>query len=205
MTIQCAMTFGEQPLGRAIGPALEAREALSALMGQGPPDLLDKSTGLAGVLFEMVGLEDGQRRAEKILQSGKAEDKLREIIRVQGGDPQVKPENIVVGDKTSVVTANQSGKVLWISTECIVQIAREAGAPREKGAGVVLKVKLGDSVKKDDPLFEVFAERNTKLQSALDLSKQFQPYVLSRKAEEKMLLDQFPSKTVRDKTFVIER
>jgi len=53
MRVHCAVTFGEQPIGYAIGPALEAREALSTLMGEGPVDLIDKATSLAGILFEM--------------------------------------------------------------------------------------------------------------------------------------------------------
>jgi AMP phosphorylase len=205
MTIQCALTFGEQPLGLAIGPALEAREALSALMGNGPADLVDKATSLAGVLFEMVGVEDGTRKAESLLQSGKAEKKLREIIAVQGGNSKIKPDEIRVGDKKAEVTANQSGKVLWVSTESIVQIARAAGAPKEKGAGVVLKAKLGEPVKKDAVLFEVYAERNMKLESALELANDLQPIVLSRKAGERMLLDQVPAKVAREKPFVLER
>ena len=205
LTIQCALTFGEQPLGCAVGPALEAREALTALMGESPRDLFDKATSLAGLLFEMVGIENGQRKAENIVQSGRAERKLREIIEVQGGNPEIKPEELKVGDKTTVITANQSGRVLWISSESIAQIAREAGAPREKGAGVVLKTKLGDIVKKGSPLLEIFAERETKLESALELAKNLQPYVLSRKAEEQMILDQVPAKAVSEKPFVMER
>ena len=207
MTIQCALTFGEQPLGCAIGPALEAKEALTALMGnkESPTDLIDKATSLAGVLFEMVGIEEGQRKAETVLESGKAEKKLREIIEVQGGNANVKPEDIKVGDKIASVTSSQSGKVLWISTDGIVQVAREAGAPKEKGAGVVLKAKLGDAVKKDSVLFEVYAERESKLESALELAKRLQPYVLSRKAEERMLLDEVPAKVTREKAFMLER
>ena len=58
LNIQCALTFGEQPLGCGIGPALEAREALTTLMGGGPPDLREKAVSLAGMLFEMVGVEN---------------------------------------------------------------------------------------------------------------------------------------------------
>jgi AMP phosphorylase len=205
MTIQCALTFGEQPLGCAIGPALEAKEALSALMGKGPADLIDKATSLAGVLFEMVGVKNGRQKAESILHSRKAEKKLRQIIEVQGGNSKIKPDEISVGDKKAEVTATQSGKVLWISTENIVHIAREAGAPKEKGAGVVLKAKIGEPVKKDSVLFEVYAERNAKLESALELANKLQPIVLSRKAEERMLLDQVPAKVAREKAFMLER
>jgi AMP phosphorylase len=204
MTIQCALTFGEQPLGCAIGPALEAKEALETLSGNGPPDLIDKATTLAGMLFEMVGEEDGKQKALNILESGKADEKLREIIGCQGGNPNVKPGEIPIGNKVAEFHAKQAGRVLWISTENIVQIAREAGAPKEKGAGVALRAKLGDPVKVGSVLFEVHAERNGKLESAVKLSTRLQPFVLSRKAEERMLLDQVPVKVARDKSFMLE-
>lgn len=205
MTIQCALTFGEQPLGCAIGPALEAREALMTLAGNGPVDLVDKATTLAGMLFEMVGLADGKGKAESILASGRADEKLREIIGVQGGNGKVKVDDVHVGEHAAEVKSQQAGKVLWISTENIVQVAREAGAPKEKGAGVVLKAKLGDAVRKGSVLFEVYAERSSKLESALGLAERVQPVVLSRKPEERMLLDQVPERVVREKPFMLER
>jgi AMP phosphorylase len=92
-----------------------------------------------------------------------------------------------------------------MSTDCIVQIARVAGAPKEKGAGVLLKAKLGEAVKKDGLLFEIYAETNSKLESALELAQRLKPVVLSKKAEEQMLLDQVPEKVTDDKPFMIER
>jgi AMP phosphorylase len=205
IAIQCALTFGEQPLGFAVGPALEAREALRALGGVGPADLVEKALSLAGMLFGMVGIENGRKKAESILRSGKAEEKLREIIAAQGGNAGVKPDELPVGEKVAEVKADQAGRVLWMSTENIVQIAKEAGAPRAKGAGVLLKTKLGEAVKKDDLLFEIYAERSSKLDSALELASTLQPIVLSKKAEEQMLLDKVPSKVSSGKAFVLDR
>ena len=205
MNIQCALTFGEQPLGCAIGPALEAQEALTTLMGSGPADLKEKAISLAGMLFEMVGVEGGRQKAENILQSGKAERKLREIIEAQGGNPRVKSDEIPIGVDKTEVRANQAGRVMWISTEDIVHIAREAGAPREKGAGVMLKAKLGDAVKKDGALFEIYAERSGKLESALELAEKLQPIMLSKRPEERMLLDRVPEKIASEKPFMLER
>lgn len=205
MTIQCALTFGDQPLGCAIGPALEAREALETILGKGPPDLIDKATTLAGMLFEMMGVEGGKAKAEELLESGKASDKLRQIIGAQGGNAALKPEDIHVGNEVGEVKAKQTGRVLWISTENIVQIAREAGAPKEKGAGVVLKTKLGEPVRNGSVLFQIYSERAGKLESALQMAERLQPFVLSRKAEERMLLDQVPAKVVLDKSFMLER
>jgi AMP phosphorylase len=205
MNIQCAMTFGEQPIGCAVGAALEAREALSTLMGDGPADLKNKAISLAGMLLEMVGVKGGRQRADDIMQSGKAEKKLREIIEAQGGNPSIKPNEIPVGKEKVEVTADQKGRVLWISTEGVVQIARAAGAPKEKGAGIVFNAKLGDSVAKGQTLFEIYAERSSKLESALDVARKLQPIILSKKAEEQMLLDQFPAKTMRAKSFTLDR
>lgn len=205
MTVQCAVTFGEQPIGNAIGPALEAREALSTIMGNGPADLKEKATGLAGLLFEMLGIKSGKQKAEELVKSGKAEAKLREIIEAQGGDPKVKPEDIAVGPKKTEVTADQEGEVLWVSNEDIARVAREAGAPKEKTAGVLLKAKLGERVKKLDALFEIYAERNTKLEAAFKLANRLKPVGLSRKPEERMIIERIPTPTERKKTFILER
>jgi len=205
LKIQCALTFGEQPVGNAVGPALEAQEALLALTGGGPADLKEKAVSLAGMLFEMVGVEDGRKKAEHMLQSGRAEQKLREIIEAQGGNPHVKPEELPVGTYKAELTAEQAGRVLWISTADIVNIAKMAGAPRAKGAGVVLKAKLGEAVEKDGALLEIYAERSSKLQSALDLASKLQPIILSKKPEEQMLLDRVPEKVAIDSIFTLER
>jgi AMP phosphorylase len=205
LNIQCALTFGDQPLGCSIGPCLEAQEALSTLMGGGPPDLREKAVGLAGMLFEMVGIENGVAKAEKMLESGKAEKKMREIIGAQGGNPNVKPDDLPIGNERVAVHSENAGRVLWLSTEDIVRIAREAGAPKEKGAGVRLHAKLGEAIRKDGVLFEIYAERASKLESALALAKQLSPIVLSKKAEEKMVLDRVPEKMPRRKTFMLDR
>jgi AMP phosphorylase len=205
LNIQCALTFGEQPLGYSIGPALEACEALTTLMGGGPLDLRDKAVSLAGMLFEMVGAENGRVKAEEMLDSGKAEAKMREIIATQGGNPAVKPDDLPIGSEMAEVRSEHAGKVMWLSTEDIVRIAREAGAPKEKGAGLVLHAKLGETVHKDSVLFEVYAERNSKLTSALELAGQLSPIVLTKKPAEKMILDQVPEKLAHEKSFMLDR
>lgn len=205
LKIQCALTFGEQPIGHTVGPALEAQEALMALMGDSPADLKEKAVSLAGMLFEMVGVKEGRKKAEHLLRSGRAQKKLREIIEAQGGNPLIKPDDLPVGSKKVEVTADQAGRVIWISTADIANIAKVAGAPRAKGAGVVLKAKLGEAVKKEGALLEIYAERSSKLESALELAKKLQPIVLSKKPTEQMLLDRFPEKVASDKPFMLER
>jgi AMP phosphorylase len=205
LNIQCALTFGDQPLGCSMGPALEAREALQTLMGAGSPDLREKAVSLAGMLFEMVGAQNGRQIAEDMVDSGKAIKKLREIIAAQGGDPTIQPEDLPVGKFHDVVRSDRAGRVLWLSTDDLVRIARAAGTPKEKGAGIVLHAKLGDTVRKDGVLLEIYADRASKLSAALELAKQLQPIVLSKKPEEKMILDQVPEKATVDKTFSLDR
>ena len=205
LNIQCALTFGDQPLGCGIGPALEAREALATLLGGGPADLRDKAVSLAGMLFEMVGAENGRAKAEDMIDSGKAAAKMREIIAAQGGNPKVQPDDIPVGPEYAEVKSERSGKVIWLSTDNIVRIAREAGAPKEKGAGMILHAKLGETVHKDSVLFEIYAEKSSKLTSALELAKQLPPVLLTNKPAEKMILDQVPEKLAHEKTFSLDR
>ena len=205
LNIQCALTFGDQPLGCCIGPALEAAEALTTLMGDGPPDLRDKAVSIAGILFEMVGVENGSAKAEEMLDSGKAEAKMRQIIAAQGGNPKVKPDDLPVGTKMAEVRSEQAGKVIWLSTDDIVRIAREAGTPKEKGAGMVLHAKLGETVHKGDVLFEIYAERSSKLASALQLATQLSPVVLTKKPAEKMILDLVPERLAPQKSFMLDR
>ncbi|MEM0226637.1 MAG: AMP phosphorylase [Thermofilaceae archaeon] len=164
--LTAVVTFGDQPLGNTAGPALEAREALLALSGQGPADVVDKATSLVGSLLELIGVTNGKALALEAIRSGKALAKLREIIREQGGDPNVKPEDLPVGEKTFTIYAERDGVVTWVNNTAVATLARLAGAPKDKGAGVLLHAKLGDVVKKGDPLLTVHSEHSTKLQAA---------------------------------------
>jgi thymidine phosphorylase len=69
----------------------------------------------------------------------------------------------------------------------------------------MLKAKLGDAVKKDGALFEIYAERSGKLESALELAEKLQPIMLSKRPEERMLLDRVPEKIAGEKPFMLER
>lgn len=202
MNIACGITFGEQPLGYCVGPALEAREALLTLQGKGPKDVVDKVTCLADILLGEVGVN---AKARDILKSGKAEKKMREIIEAQGGDPEIKPENIPVGDKTYVCKAEDEGRVLWIRNSFIVAISREAGAPKDKGAGIHLNVKMGDAVKKGDPLFTIHSSNYIRLSDAVKKSEEMNPMTIGKSFEEKMLLEKVFSEVPTKKVFILDR
>jgi AMP phosphorylase len=203
--VECAITSGEQPIGYAVGPALEAREALHTLMGKGPRDLSEKATNLAGVILEMAGIDNGKSVATRLIKSKKAEKKLREIISAQGGDPEIKPEDIRIGDKHEKFPSEQRGIVTWISNAIIAQIAREAGAPKDKGSGVLLKVKVGDEVSKGESLFEIYSEKSWKMGATVALAESLKPIGVGRRVEERMLIDRIPMKVTPKKSFVLER
>src|SRR5581483_4609643 len=160
---QCVISYGEQPIGHAIGPALEAREALRVLQGHNNvPDLIDKAVHLCGLLFEMTGKGDS-RLALEILKSGKAEKKMREIITRQGGNSDIQPDDIEIGQHKIDVKAEKSGIILWLDNNILVEIARAAGAPKGKKAGLFLHKKIGEKVKKGESILEIYSEKSTKL------------------------------------------
>jgi len=201
--VSCVSTFGEQPLGHTMGPALEAREALQTVLeGRGSYDLIDKVVHIVEALFKLKGIKNPGAAAYQILSSGKAAKKLKEIIAAQGGNPRIKPEDIPLGEHCLKVRSVTGGKVWWISNHSMVRIAREAGAPKNKGAGIYLHKKLGDRVKKGDVLFEVFAEKNYKLNRAMSLASKLDIMGVGEKFD--MVLARMPEEK-HEKMFMLER
>jgi len=159
---QSIISFGKQPIGNTIGPALEAREALEVLQGSKVPDLIDKVVNICGLIFGMAGM-GGKNVALDILKNGKAEKKMKEIIYRQGGHSEVQIEDIKIGDYKLEIQAVNSGNVLWLDNNIIVTIARLAGAPKDKGAGIIIHKKIGQKVKKDDKLLTIYSEKKNKI------------------------------------------
>jgi len=189
--VECAMTFGGSPVGRTIGPALEVREALNMLEGKGGPNSLrEKSLALAGILLEMAGVAgkgEGSRVAGDILDNGKAHAKLMEIIAAQGGNPEVKSSDIPLGEHKVDVISPISGYVVAFFNKRVIEIARMAGAPHDKGAGVQIHKKMGQPVKKGEPLITVYSNNDWNLDCAMKDTKRQMPIVV-----EGMLLERYP-------------
>ncbi|MEM5790458.1 MAG: AMP phosphorylase [Candidatus Aenigmatarchaeota archaeon] len=160
---KCAITNAEEPIGYAIGPALEAREVLQVLEGRNIPDLIDKVCSLAKIIFQMTGKNFDPR---KILRSGKVRRKLIEIINEQGGNGKIKSKDIEFADYRLDLKAKEDGLVFWIDNYALVQIARAAGAPKDKKAGLLLYKKIGDRVRKGEKILTIFSEKNRKLKRA---------------------------------------
>ncbi len=192
MNVECAVTFGEQPLGHCIGPALEAREALETLSLGKSSDLTEKVGSLCGVLFSMVRkagtFRQGKVLADELLKK-KAEQKLREIIEAQGGNPDISPEDIFVGDYSAKISSETKGTVGWVNNPALAAVASAAGCPKDKGAGIRLFKKLGDTVLKGDVLLEIVAEKSSKLSNAEQVAEGCTLMGIVDRWEHNMLLD----------------
>ena len=192
--VRCAITHGEQPVGHAIGPGLEAREALEALMGKGPASLINKAVGLSAIIFEMAGKRNPRQLAEKILKSGKAEKKFRQIIGEQGGNPKMKPGDIALGKNKFELRSPRKGRVFWIRNDQIIELARKLGAPRDKEAGILLNKKVGYPVRKNELLFTIYSDNNRRFSDALKYLQHTEPVIVRESASEEMIIDTIPSK-----------
>ena len=204
ITVEAVSTFGEQPIGHGIGPALEAREYLRTIKaGKGQPDLINKVCHLAGVLFEFRGIRNGEEKALRALRSGKAYKKIMQIIEAQGGNPKIKPEDIPIGSHKVEIRSKVKGKVLWMNNKGIIQIARSAGAPNDKGAGIKLHKKINDTVKKGDILFEIYSEQGFKINRALETCRHVN--TLGIGGPNEMVLAEIPDEDEHKQFFVMER
>lgn len=171
LKVHVLQTDGSQPIGHGIGPSLEAIDVLHVLRNEknAPEDLKEKSIMLAGTILELSGLYDtteGLKHARNILESGKAWEKFLLICKAQGGfkEPGYAPfkHDIIAG---------HAGEIREINNREIAKIAKLAGAPSDKTAGVLLQAKLNHKVKKGDILYTIFAEHKGKLSYVLDYVK----------------------------------
>ncbi|MDF1702197.1 MAG: thymidine phosphorylase family protein [Planctomycetota bacterium] len=179
--VQVVLTDGTQPIGRGIGPLLEARDVMRVLENDpaAPRDLREKSLQLAGRILEydpdMRG-GAGFDIARDILDSGRALEKMNAIIDAQGREEDP-PE---LGRLQQAVAAPHAGVITAIDNLKLARIARLAGAPLDKGAGVDLHVKCGDEVAQGDALYTVYAAFHADFRFALDAVEEGTGYTIGR-------------------------
>jgi len=174
MKIKVVITPGNQPIGNGIGPALEARDVLYVLRRdtKRPLDLEKKAIEMAVILLKMAGLKNAGKKVIEILESGAAYNKMKEIIKEQGGNPKINPEDIHIGKCSYTFNSPKAGMITDIDNFTISKIARIAGAPKDKGAGILLHDKReGDFIRKGEPIMTIYAENETKLKYALNILK----------------------------------
>ncbi|MBN2248349.1 MAG: thymidine phosphorylase [Coriobacteriia bacterium] len=168
--IVAVLTDMDQPLGRAVGNALEVREAIATLGGVGPADLTELCLVLGGKMLVLGGVADDERSARELLldsiASGRALDTFRAWVAAQGGDPAVADdlELLPLGRHTRVVRAQRDGWISGFDAEGVGRAAMVLGAGRARredaidaGAGLEIEVKIGDRVAAGDPLGTLYS------------------------------------------------
>lgn len=159
------LTDMDQPLGHAVGNALEVKEAIDTLKGHGPKDLVELCLEAGAIMLEQAGVYDDHEEAIKALKesldNGDAFNKLKEMIDWQGGDVSYieHPEKFPLAKHIVEVKADKAGYVKRIDALMIGESAMRLGAGRAKiedqidmSAGIVLNKKIGDEVKKNETL-----------------------------------------------------
>jgi thymidine phosphorylase len=172
----------DNPLGSAIGNALEVRESVRLLAGgEVPEDLSNEARYIAVRLLELKGIQAPEEAVENALSSGAAYEKLREFVRAQGGDADAL-EDLPVSDEVLEVAALEGGYVARFGASRIGRAALALGAGREKkgdevdpGAGVEVLAKVGDRIEEEEPVARLYGGRNVGraealVQEALELS-----------------------------------
>lgn len=184
--LEVIITDGRQPVGRGIGPTLEARDVMQVLENdpKAPADLRQKSLALAGRIIEFdpdVRGGQGFEIARDILDSGRALAKMNAIIQGQGA----RVADFSPGQYCHAVKADKAGVVCEIDNLQMAKIARLAGAPMDKKAGVDLLCKTGDSVSVGDVLYHAYAEFLSDFEFARKLIAQNSGYTIGESTDIK--------------------
>jgi pyrimidine-nucleoside phosphorylase len=163
--VETLITDMDQPLGCAVGNALEVSEAIMTLRDEGPEDLFQECLALGSRMLVLAGvasdLDDGRARLVASVQSGRALDKMRQWVGAQGGDPRVvdDPALLPAASHTRVVSAHERGWVAHYDAAAVGRAAMAMGAGRARiedsidpAAGLVLAAKVGERVGEGQPL-----------------------------------------------------
>ena len=176
MRTSALITDMDRPLGHAVGNAIEVEEAMETLRGGGPADLRELSLSLAAEMIRLAGLGDGasgRKMAEDALDSGRAFALFQRMAEAQGGDPSVLERPLPRAVCRMEVLAERSGFLTAMNTEEIGEAAVILGAGRSRkddpidlGAGMRLFRRTGDAVLAGEPLAELHASSESRLEDA---------------------------------------
>jgi thymidine phosphorylase len=164
------VTRMDAPLGRAVGNALEVAEAVAALSGEGPRDLMEVTLALAGHMLELAGLDADPREA---IASGRALDAYRRMIKAQGGDPDAPLP--AAAHRQDALLAPADGYVTRLDARAVGVAAWRLGAGRARKedpvshtAGVRCLAKPGEYVEAGRPVLELHADDPDRFAAALE-------------------------------------
>lgn len=170
MKVKSIYTNGIQPIGYGIGPVLEMKDVMNVLENKmnAPKDLREKSLYLSTEIMKLCGLKNAKKKAEEILDSGKALDKFKEIINTQNGkkDFDERVKKLKLAKHPRIIRAKYTGKIKLIDNKKINSLCRILGTPETKGAGIYLNVSVGDKIKKGDTIMTMYSESRRKLREA---------------------------------------
>ena len=171
-----------QPLGFAVGNALEVKEAIQTLHGGGPADFREHCLTVAGHMLALAGMAPdqpaGQLKAQQALDSGKAWEKFKTLVKAQGGDVGyiTEPERLPLAPLVEDVPAPRSGYLSGINARVVGETAVALGGgrirkgdPIDHAVGLVVRYKVGDWVEAGKPLFTIHANRTVDVERARDL------------------------------------
>ena len=180
LNLKAVITDGSQPIGRGIGPVLEAKDVISVLKQDDsrPLDLERKSLYLSSLLLEMsgkAGKGKGLETASQILKSGKAYEKFKDIIEAQHGSLDNLDKRLHTAKFSFTINSSKSGKINEMDNKKLAAVARAVDCPIDKHAGLYLHVHLRDSVKKGSPLMTIYAETMEKIGFAKEIYEKLEP------------------------------
>jgi thymidine phosphorylase len=171
LAVDVVLTDAHGPIGRGVGPRLEALDVLAVLRGEpgAPADLREKALYLAARLLERLGTvpdSTGYRAAQEALDSGAAAARFEEIVDAQGRRALPEPAPFQY-----TVESERDGRVREIDCWEVNGIARLAGAPANESAGVCILRCVGDVVARGEPIFEIHAQSETQLEFAREYAQ----------------------------------
>ena len=185
MKVMVTINKTREPAGFGIGPALEARDVLKVLeqTEDRPKDLEERALYIAGILLDACYKEShikkqGADEAKKLLISGVALKKFKEIVQAQGGSPAISSQTMKILNKKHVIYSDRKGYVKDINNHNLNSIAKLLGAPMDKHAGIVLLKKIGDMVDLHEPLVEFYTKNSYLLKEAVSSLQMFPIHVL---------------------------
>lgn len=186
--VKAVITSPKEPPGKAVGPALEALDALLVLERdpERPLKLEEKTKLIAIELLKLIkNLHKNQAKklVEETLESKKALLKFKEIIKLQGGNTEIDSkalkEKIEKNTITQEIKSKTSGKIKKVIMANLSAIAKILGAPQYKWAGVKLLKRVGEKIEKDQPVLKFYAKDKISLNEAIDTLKAFPIYEIS--------------------------
>jgi AMP phosphorylase len=183
LKLNTVLTDGSEPIGNGIGPVLEARDVISVLSrAKGRPlDLEKKALQLSAIILEMTGKAKkgaGFDMAKKILDSKLAYKKFKQIIDAQNGGFRNIEEKLQLAKFSFKIKAKKNARIVEIDNKKVSQVARAAGCPADKPAGIYLHVHKGFKVKKGEDIATIYAETREKLDFSVELFKKINPVIL---------------------------